>query len=100
LGQAEPQKIEELRKHLDADRAEVCGGCYVEREDQLLPVDSQLWNLLHGQEVSRKLLGRDIQVFARKRFGLHPQLPLFFSSRGIQRAPAITLDDSSNAGPP
>src|SRR5262245_24190575 len=99
LAQTQPQKLDELRKHVEDERAEVCGGCYVEREDPLLPVDSQLWNLLHGQEMSRKLLGREIQVFARKRFGLHPQLPLFLSSTGIQRALAITLDDSSNAGP-
>src|SRR5262245_46635217 len=74
LAQTQPQKLDELRKHVEDERAEVCGGCYVEREDPLLPVDSQLWNLLHGQEMSRKLLGREIQVFARKRFGLHPQL--------------------------
>lgn len=99
LAQHHPERFAELRQRMETDAAEVCGGCYVEREEPLLPVDSQLWNLVKGQAASRAVLGRDIQVFARRRFGLHPQLPLFLSGTGITRALALTLDESGNTGP-
>jgi len=61
---------------LKFDQTENEASFLVEREDALLPVESQLWNLLKGQAVTRALLGSDVQVFARKRFAAHPQLPL------------------------
>ena len=48
------------------------GGPYAEREDALLPVESQLWNLVKGVNTCHDLLGQDIRVFARKRFAAHP----------------------------
>src|SRR5262249_15799937 len=67
------------------DMAEVCGGPYCEREDTLLPLESQLWNLLKGQEIYRELLGQEVRVFARQRFGFHPHLPLYLQNTGFMR---------------
>ncbi len=94
LAREQPAKFEELRTRVQAEEAEVCGGCYLEREDPLLPVDSQLWNLQKGLAVSRELLGADIRVFARKRFGFHPQLPLLLSTSGLQRTLFLCFDES------
>ncbi len=94
LARDEPEKMAALRARVLAEQAEVCGGSYVEREDALLPVESQLWNLLKGAAVSRDLLGQDVRVFARKRFGFHPQLPLFLQSAGLTRALLLPFDDS------
>src|SRR5439155_12858857 len=52
-----PDRLAALREQIAAERAEWCGGCYVEREDALLPLESQLWNLLKGQAVARELTG-------------------------------------------
>ena len=92
---AQPAEFEELRAAVASGAAEVCGGCYLEREDPLLPLDSQLWNLLKGLETSRALLQSDIRVFARKRFGFHPQLPLLLTTTGLQRALFLTFDESA-----
>ena len=73
---------------------EVCGGPYVERFDALLPVESQLWNLLKGQETYKKLLGEEVRVFGRKRFAAHPQLPLFLNNVGIRRAIHLAFDEA------
>src|SRR5262249_51537812 len=73
---------------------EICGGPYVEREDALLPVESQLWNLLKGQATYKKLLGEEVRVFARKRFAVHAQLPLFLHSVGIRKAILLAFDES------
>ncbi len=99
LAQNHADKFAELRQRVETEQVEVCGGSYLEREDPYLPVDSQLWNLLKGQAVSRQLLGRDIQVFARKRFGFHPQMPLFLSGTGLTRAVLLTFDDTGSGGP-
>ena len=95
LAGAHPAKFETLRAKVAAEEAEVCGGCYVEREDPLLPLDSQLWNLQKGLAVSQALLNSEIRVFARKRFGFHPQLPLLLSTTGLQRALFLCFDESA-----
>lgn len=94
LGQEQPERLAALRQQVSEERAEVCGGPYVEREDTLLPLESQLWNLMKGQAVYQELLGREVRVFARRRFGFHPHLPLFLQHAGIGRALLLAFDES------
>jgi hypothetical protein len=90
-----PDRLAALREQIAAERAEWCGGCYAEREDALLPFESQLWNLLKGQAVARELTGTDVRVFARRRFGAHPQLPLLLNNAGLNRALFLAFDESA-----
>jgi hypothetical protein len=94
LGKEQPECLAALRERVAADLAEVCGGPYLEREDALLPVESQVWNLLKGQAVYQELLGREVRVFGRKRFGFHPQLPQLLQNVGLTRALLLTFDES------
>ncbi len=89
-----PEQLATLRQRVEADQAEVCGGPYIEREDALLPLESQLWNLLRGQETYRALLGQEVRVFGRKRFAFHPQTPQYLQTVGIGRALLLAFDDS------
>jgi hypothetical protein len=93
LGREHPERLATLRERLAGDLAEVCGGPYLEREDALLPVESQLWNLRKGLAVSRELLGQDVRVFARRRFAAHPQLPLLLGSAGLNRAVLLSFSE-------
>ena len=93
LAAEQPDLLADIRRRIVNEQLEVCGGCCVEREDALLPFDSQIWNLLKGQAVSRAVLGSDIRVFARRRFGFHPQLPLLLTSTGLTRALLMTFDE-------
>ena len=95
LEKLDADRLAQLRDAVQNDRAEVCGGCYLEREDPLLPIDSQLWNLRHGLDRAKELLGIDIRVYARKRFGYHPNLPLFLSSNGLTKALFLVFDENS-----
>ncbi len=95
LAERHPDRMEQLRAAVQAGKAEVCGGPYVEREDPLLPIDSQLWNLRHGLDRARELLGADVRVFARRRFGFHPQTPLFLTTNGLTKAIFLTFDESA-----
>jgi alpha-mannosidase len=94
MAREQPERFAALRQRLEGGLAEVCGGPSMEREDALLPLESQLWNLLKGQAVSRELLGREVGVFARRRFGFHPHLPLLLQNVGIGRALFVAFDES------
>lgn len=94
LSQEFPQRLASLRDRLAGDLAEVCGGCALERADALLPLESQLWNLLRGQSLYETLLGQAVRVYARRRFAFHPQLPLLLQNAGISRAVLLTFDES------
>ncbi|HTU21110.1 MAG TPA: hypothetical protein VMG10_23860 [Gemmataceae bacterium] len=93
LAKEQAERLTTLRERVSSDRAEVCGGPYLEREEPLLPIESQMWNLLRGRQVYQKLLGQDVRVFARKRFGFHPQLPQFLQHAGIGRALLVAFDE-------
>jgi hypothetical protein len=95
LAEHAPARFAQLQTAVQNDLAEVCGGSYLEREDPILPIDSQLWNLRYGLDRARELLGVSIRVFARKRFGYHPHLPLFLSSNGLTKALFLTFDENS-----
>ncbi len=94
VAKEQPERLAGLRERVATSLAEVIGGSYAEREDGILPVESQLWNLLKGQAVTKELLGQEVRVFGRRRFGFHPQLPLFLQTCGMNRALFVAFDDS------
>jgi hypothetical protein len=94
LGRERPEQLAALRERVAADHAEVCGGPYLEREDTLLALESQLWNLFKGQQIYQELLGQEVRVFGRKRFGYHPHLPLLLQNVGITRALLLAFDEA------
>jgi alpha-mannosidase len=94
LGKERPDRLAALREKVAGDLAEVCGGEHLEREEPLLPLESQLWNLRQGQAVYKELLDQEVRVFARKRFGAHPQLPLLLQSMGIGHAVLVAFDEA------
>jgi hypothetical protein len=95
----QPEKFAQLKIQVANDLADVLGGCQVEREDPLLPFDSQLWNLRQGIETHRRLLGVEPRVFARKKFGFNPQLPLQLSTMGLRKVLFLLFDESTGGLP-
>ena len=94
FAQTRPDEMAWLRENVTAEVAEVCGGCYVEREDALLPLESQLWNLKKGLAVTRALTGRDVKVFGRQRFGSSPQTPALLQAVGLSRTLLLAFDEA------
>lgn len=95
LARQQPEKVAVLRAQVEKDLVEICGGTYREREDVLLPLDSQVWNLREGQDVVRRLLGKEVRVFARRTFGFHPRLPMLLSTHGLTKLLFLLFDDSA-----
>ena len=93
LAKEQPERFATLRGLVQEEKLEVCSGDYLEREDTLLPLESQLWNLVKGQQVYHDLIGKDVSVFGRKRFGQHPQLPMLLQNVNIGRALLVPFDN-------
>jgi hypothetical protein len=94
LQQENPQALTSLAEAIQTGLAEVCGGGYLEREEALLPVESQLWNLAKGQALAKTLLGNPVGVYGRRRFGAFPLLPALLHQQGISRAVILPMDDA------
>lgn len=92
LAEQHPERLQEIRDPLaSADRevnarVTLCGGLYREREDALLPIESQLWNLRRGRAIARQHLTTDIDVFTRRSASYHPQIPTLLQQAGMRRA--------------
>jgi hypothetical protein len=86
----------ELRAKLDEavqpPVVEIVGGVYREREDALMPVESQLWNIRKGRQVARETVGAVVEVLARKRSANHPHIPAWVQATGLRRAVLASLD--------
>ena len=85
-----------LRQAISDGWADVAGGDYSEAEDPLLPLESILWQFRRGDEVYRAHLDdRNVETYARRRFGLYTQLPQiakrfgfrYRASPGFRRGP-------------
>jgi hypothetical protein len=92
-GRTQTEPLAVLRERVAAEQAEVCGGPYLEREDALLPLESQLWNLLKGQATYKRVLGAEVRVFGRKRSAAQTQLPLLLTNAGLRRALLVAFDE-------
>ncbi len=94
IAKEQPERMAQLRERCPSDLAEVVGGPYREREELLLPLESQLANLRIGLGVTKELTGADLRVYGRRKGGLHAQLPLLLQSSGVPRCLLVPFDDS------
>jgi hypothetical protein len=90
-----PEVVAILREKVACRAAEVCGGVYAEREDALLPLESQLWSILRGLSTTKQVLGDEVHVFGRRRTSYYPEMPLVLAAVGLQRALLLAFDDAA-----
>ena len=89
----DPAGMDSLRQAITEGWVDVAGGAYAEVEDLLLPLESILWQFRRGGEVYRAHLDdRNVETFARRRFGLYPQLPQIAKRFGFRFALHLGFD--------
>lgn len=76
----------------EAAPVDLACGSYREREDALLPIESQWWNLTRGRAAVRELLGTETEIYGRTRSAYHPQLPGWLSQTGFRSAILVSFD--------
>ncbi len=91
-----PQRFAELKNRVaDGGTAlEVCMGAYLERDDAVMPVESQLWNMRAARQSAKEIVGAEVRVFARRRGAWSPQTPQFLLASGFEKAVLLALDGS------
>jgi alpha-mannosidase len=93
LASRDPERMTALRQAIADGWADVAGGTYSEAEDPLLPLESILWQFRHGSSVYRSQLDdRNVETYARRRFGLHAQLPQIAKRFGFRFALHVGFD--------
>jgi hypothetical protein len=95
LAEQAPERFAELKAKVVPDlpaNVDLCCGSYRDREDALLPFESQLWNLRKARETVRSLFGVEPAVYARKKSAYHPQLPSWLQHMGYRHAVLISFD--------
>ena len=89
----DPGVMAELGQAITDGWVDVAGGTYSEAEDPLLPVESTLWQYRRGGEVYREHLDdRNVETYARRRFGLWPQVAQLGRRFGYRFAVHFGLD--------
>ena len=74
--------------------AALVGGEFREAADpSVAALESVLWEFTTGRGLFQRLLGRQPQVWGRRRYGLLPQLPQILQKFGYQAAMHVAMDD-------
>jgi len=91
----DPKNFQIFRKEIEKGLIEMAGGLYIERDEPLRSIESQLWNMRQGKSVYDSLLGQTLKVFARTKSGLHSLTPLLIQKEGFRRAVLLSFDDGT-----
>jgi hypothetical protein len=95
LAELSPELLAELKAKLLPDlpsAVDLCCGSYCDREDALMPAESQWWNLHSAREAVKKLFGEEPAVYTRKTSAFHPQLPGWLQHMGFKHAILLSQD--------
>lgn len=90
-----PERFAELKGKFLPDlpsSVDLCCGSFREREDALMPVESQLWNLSAARKFVREQFKVEAEVYGRKRSAYHPQLPAWLQHLGFRKALLVSTD--------
>ncbi|QEL19701.1 hypothetical protein [Limnoglobus roseus] len=90
-----PERFAELKARTPTDlpaAVELCVGSYRERDDAILPVESQWWNLRTGREHTRAQFGQEPTVFARRSSAYSPQSPSWWQQFGYRHGIVVSFD--------
>ncbi len=95
LAERHPERFAELKAKILPDLPSVvdlCVGAYRERDDAVLPAESQWWNLRAGRAAVKTLFGVAPTVYARQRSAYHPHLPSWLLHAGYKNAVMVGFD--------
>ena len=89
----DPERIAAVCEAITEGWLDIAGGPYAEAEDLVYPLESILWQFRKGGQVYRACLQeRNVETYARRRFGLYTQLPQFAKRFGFRFALHLGFD--------
>ncbi|MBM81345.1 MAG: hypothetical protein CMJ78_12250 [Planctomycetaceae bacterium] len=93
IAEAHPETIQKMGEAWTQGTLDILGGDYDEVAAPLAPFESSLYDLKRGQALFRENFDRTPTTWARRRFGLNPQLPQLLQKSGYHSAMHFLLDD-------
>lgn len=87
------QTLDELTRAVSDGRVELVGGNRAELPDPLLSLDTIARGLKKGRETIKQALGREPEVYVRRRTGLFPCLPELLEKLSYRGALHASLDE-------
>jgi hypothetical protein len=94
LAKDHPERFAELKAKAGGETptTDLCVGAYTERDDSLMPPESQWWNLAAARTCVHALFGVWPSVYARTRSAFHPHLPGWLLHTGFTHAVMVSFD--------
>ena len=93
LARREPDTVARIREAITEGWLDVAGGAWSESDEPFAPWGSVLWQYAQGSRGYREHLeGRNVETFARRRYGLHGQVPQLARRYGLKYAIYVALD--------
>ncbi len=95
-----PHLIRRLREYLAAGRVEIVGGTFGQPIGSMVSGESNLRQLLVGQQTITRVLGRPVAVFLEEEEMSHPQVPQLLALTGYRYASMAQCDTWGRHGAP
>ncbi|MDX2039195.1 MAG: glycosyl hydrolase family 38 [Isosphaeraceae bacterium] len=93
LARRDPEKIQAIRDGVRDGWIDVVGGTWSEAEESLLPLESVLHQYRRGARAYREHLDdRNVETWARRRFGMHVQAPQIAKRIGLRFGLPMSFD--------
>lgn len=99
MAESNPQLIERLKRYLAAGKVEIIGGTY-QPMGSMLSGESNVRQLVAGQQTISKILGSPISAFLEEEEFTHPQMPQLLKGAGYRYASTAQCDTWGKHGSP
>lgn len=95
-----PHVIRRLKRYLDAGQVEIVGGTFGQPMGSMVSGESNLRQLVVGQQTISQVLGRRVAVFLEEEEMSHPQIPQMLALTGYRYGSLAQCDTWGRHGSP
>ncbi|MFA5057621.1 MAG: glycoside hydrolase family 38 C-terminal domain-containing protein [Opitutaceae bacterium] len=100
IAASNPEVIERLKRYLAEGRVEIIGGTYGQAMGTMVSGESNIRQLVAGQQTIRQTLGVTVSAFLEEEEFTHPQLPQLLKGAGYRCASAAQCNTWGKHGSP
>ncbi|MDD2764789.1 MAG: glycoside hydrolase family 38 C-terminal domain-containing protein [Opitutaceae bacterium] len=100
MAAANPEVIERLKRYLAEGKVEIIGGTYGQPMGSMVSGESNIRQLVAGQQTIRQTLGVTVSAFLEEEEFTHPQMPQLLKGAGYRYASAAQCNTWGKHGSP
>ncbi|MDD2764791.1 MAG: glycoside hydrolase family 38 C-terminal domain-containing protein, partial [Opitutaceae bacterium] len=100
IAASNPEVIERLKRYLAEGKVEIIGGTYGQAMGTMVSGESNIRQLVAGQQTIRQTLGVTVSAFLEEEEFTHPQMPQLLKGAGFRFASAAQCNTWGKHGSP